>query len=195
MKKHENTYHNKVIGMTSNPLMPNPDEIDKEFLAAADKILKDAAELARDLVGAHQSAIAIMVNGDFSTMRKYFSLSGKYAKWADYAVPATGSGTHAWLMKHPHVVRMTQAELEAHPAWQNFGTQAKSHPPMRGWLAVPIADSHGTVWGLLQLSDKYRGEFTKDDEASTTQLGLIVSSALEGWWNARNAKKAGSLAT
>jgi hypothetical protein len=39
------------------------------------------------------------------------------------------------------VVRLTQAEVEAHPAWQGFGNQAAAHPPMRGWLASAVSRS------------------------------------------------------
>ena len=64
---------------------------------------------------AHQGAAAVMVGQDFSTIRKFFSLSEKYAAWAHYKVPAVGFGSHAWLLRHPQTVRLTQAELEAHP--------------------------------------------------------------------------------
>ncbi len=87
-------------------------------------------------------------------------MSQKYAAWAHYAVPAAGFGSHAWLLRNPATVRLTQAELEAHPQRKGFGNQAAYHPPMRGWQAAPILGSDGTVWGLIQLSDRYSGEFT-----------------------------------
>jgi GAF domain-containing protein len=57
---------------------------------------------------------------------------------------------------------------------------------MRGWLAAPIVGSDGTVWGLIQLSDRYSGEFTADDEAVLTGLARLVSAALEALWDVRN---------
>src|SRR3712207_1853699 len=111
----ENVYANAVTGATPNPLMPEPDAVDERFAAGANAVLSNVVELARSAVGAHQSAAAVMVGQDFSTIRKFFSLSEKYAAWAHYAVPAVGFGSHAWLMRHPATVRMTQAELEAHP--------------------------------------------------------------------------------
>ncbi len=61
-----------------------------------------------------------------------------------------GYGTHGWLLRHNQPVRMTQAELEAHPEWKGFGVEADKHPPMNGWLAAPIIGKDGTNWGLSE---------------------------------------------
>jgi GAF domain-containing protein len=84
---------------------------------------------------------------------------------------------------------MTQAELEAHPEWKGFGTEADKHPPMRGWLAAPIVGEDGTNWGLLQLSDKCEGEFTEEDEKYFISFAKLVSETLEALWNVRNLRK------
>lgn len=189
-QSHANVYRNVVTGATPNPLIANPDAIDEAFAAAANEVLSDAVELIRMLIGAHQSAAAIIVQGDWSSVRKFFSLSEKYAAWADYSAPATGYGTHGWLLTHNQPVRLSQAELEAHPQWKNFGTQAGQHPPMRGWLAAPLRDRDGVNWGLIQLSDKYAGEFTAHDEEQLVAFTRIVSRALEALWEVRNLKKA-----
>lgn len=185
-----NVYHNVVTGATPNPLIDDPDAIDQEFASAANQVLAGAVELIRTLIGAHQSGAAVVIHQDWRSIRKYFSLSAKYAAWADYAVPATGYGIHAWLLKHNQPVRLTQAELEAHPEWRNFGDQADRHPPMRGWLAVPLIDRAGVNWGLLQLSDKYAGEFSAQDEQQLVDFAKLVSTALEALWEIRNLKKA-----
>lgn len=186
-----NVYTNSVSGATPNPLMPVPDAVDEAFAEGANRVLARAVDLARVVVGAHQAAAAVMVNGDWSTIRKFFSLSEKYAAWRDYATPATGYGTHGWLLSQASCVRLTQAELEAHPHWKHFGTEAGKHPPMRGWMAVPITDRAGTVWGLLQLSDRYEGDFTMQDEVHFTEFAALVSEALEALWEVRNLRKTG----
>jgi GAF domain-containing protein len=184
-----NIYENAFTGATANPVMPDPDDIDEIFAQAANQTLKRAAELARLVIGAHQSAIAIIVEGDWATVRKYFSLSEKYAQWAGYSEPAKGFGIHAWLLEYNQTIRMTQEELEAHPAWMNFGTQVDQHPPMRGWMAAPLVDRNGKNWGLFQLSDKYAGEFSQADEDHFVMLAELVSSTLEALWDARNLQK------
>src|SRR6266545_3189723 len=148
-----NVYHNTIIGATPYPFMPNPDAIDEAFIAEANRVLSTAVELMRVLIGAHQSAVAIIVQRDWQAVHKFFSLSDKYAAWADYRTPAIGVGIRGWMLDYHQPTRLTQAELEAHPAWLGFGTEAGKHPHMRGWLAAPIVDRNGTNWGLLQLSD------------------------------------------
>jgi len=78
-----NVYHNTMEGATPNPFMPNPDAIDEAFIAEANRVLSTAAELIRVLIGAHQSAIAIIVQRDWHAVHKFFSLAEKYAEWAD----------------------------------------------------------------------------------------------------------------
>ncbi|MBD2464454.1 GAF domain-containing protein [Oscillatoria sp. FACHB-1407] len=186
---HQNIYNNAVTGATANPVMPNPDAEDEHFIGEVNYVLSNAVELIRVLIGAHQSAIAIVVQEDWSSIRKFFSLSEKYAAWANYSTPATGYGTHGWLLRHNQPVRMTQAELEAHPEWKGFGGEAGKHPPMRGWLAAPIIGRDGTNWGLLQLSDKYEGDFTEEDEKHFLKFTELVSATLEALWEVRNLRK------
>jgi GAF domain-containing protein len=200
---YHNSYHNHPAGAVPNPAMPSPDAADAAFAEAADRVLADAAELARLAVPSHQSAATVIAGGDWATGRKHFSLSAKYAAWADYATPAAGVGTHRWLLAEaarrgasagprgsaddfPVVVRYTNAELEAHPAWMGFGTERGKHPPMRGRMAAPIVGRDGTVWGLLQLSDRADGgDYSADDEAAFARVARLATAALEALWDVR----------
>ena len=68
----------------------------------------------------------------------------------------------------------------AHPDWRGFGTQADKHPPMRGWLAVPLLRQDGGNYGLLQLSDKYDDQdFTQEDETQLTRLAQLTAKTLD----------------
>lgn len=169
-----NTYHNKRM-----PPKPSEQPHMVSFHNAADRVLAEAVELARVVAHAHQSAATQMVNGDWSEVRKYFSLSEKYASWADYRTPAVGWGIHAFIVKTNRPLRLTQAELEAHPEWRNFGTERGKHPPMRGWIAIPLIGSDGLNYGLIQVSDRYEGEFTAEDEEHLARLAKLTSAALD----------------
>lgn len=182
-------YDNVASGATPNPVMPDPDDIDQEFADGANQALRDAVELLRRLIPSHQAAAAIVVQGDFSSIRKFFSLSPKYAAWAQYRTPAVGVGTHRWLLEQATPVRYTQAELEAHPAWLGFGTESGKHPPMRGWLAAPIIDRDGVCWGLLQLSDRETGDYSAADEAALVRFTHLLVLTLGALWDLRNARK------
>lgn len=169
-----NTYHNaRTESRTTEP----PEM--KAFLDATDGVLAQAAELARVVASAHQGAATQMIAGDWSHARKYFSLSEKYAAWADYAAPAVGFGIHAYIAQINQPMRLTQAELESHPAWKSFGTENGRHPPMVGWLAVPLIGADGLNYGLLQVSDRYEGEFSAEDEANMVRLAKLTSQALD----------------
>jgi GAF domain-containing protein len=187
---HDNVYQNMVMGATQNPVMTDPDAIDEAFAEQANQVLSVAANLVRELIGAHQSAIAIIVQKDWSSVRKFFSLSPKYAAWSNYKTPAKGFGIHNWMLEQNAPIRLTQAELEAHPAWQGFGSESAQHPPMRGWLAAPLTDRQGTNWGLIQLSDRYEGDFSEEDERRLTQFTHLISMHLETLWELRNLRKA-----
>jgi len=150
------------------------------FAAAVDRVLHLTAELARNLVGAHQGAATLLVSGDWAHARKWFSLSSKYANWYDYRAPAVGFGLHALVVSENIPLRLTQAELEAHPAWRGFGVEASKHPPMRGWLAIPLIGQDQHNYGLLQLSDKYNdAEFTQEDESHLMQLAQLTATTLD----------------
>lgn len=169
-----NAYHN-----TRTPPKPGERQEMVAFYNAADPVLALAAELARAVTHAHQGAATQMVSGDWSEVRKYFSLSEKYAAWADYHTPAVGFGIHAYITKTNQSLRLTQAELEAHPEWRSFGTEQGNHPPMRGWLAIPLIGSDGLNYGLIQVSDRYEGDFTEEDEQRLAQLAKLTSTALD----------------
>jgi GAF domain-containing protein len=173
--------NNLITGSVPADWTPGPGAAEPTtFAAAVDRVLHLTAELARNLVGAHQGAATLIVSGDWRHARKWFSLSSKYANWYDYRAPAVGIGLHALVVTENTPLRLTQAELEAHPAWRGFGSEATRHPPMRGWLAVPLIGHDEHNYGLLQLSDKYNdAEFTQEDEIHLTQLAQLTAATLD----------------
>lgn len=187
---YENSYRrNAITGATSNPSMPVPDAADEAFIGIANDILCKATELMRHLIPSHQSAIALIIDQDWNFVRKYFSLSDKYKAWAEYDTPAKGYGIHNYILQTRSTIRLTQAELESHPEWKNFGTEQSKHPPMRGWMSTPIIDKEGRNWGLLQLSDRAEGDYTEEDERVFNDFAHLVMLSLESAWQLRNLKK------
>jgi GAF domain-containing protein len=169
-----NSYHN-----ASTP--PGPD-VPLElagFMLAADPVLGQAAELARVLARAHQGAATQLIGEGWAHARKFFSLSEQYAAWADYRAPARGVGIHAYVHTVRQPIRLTDQQLRAHPAWRNFGDEHDRHPPMRGWLAVPLIGSDGANYGFIQASDRLEGDFTEQDEANLVRLAALTSTALD----------------
>jgi GAF domain-containing protein len=153
---------------------------DPALAARIDDLLHRTCHIARALTGAEQAALKVDLDGDGAAARKYFNLSEEYARWRDYRVDPRGLGLHGIALEPGEVVRLTQAEVEAHPAWKGFGSQASSHPPMRGWLATPVCTEEGRAYGLLQLSDKAGGaDFTEDDAANVRELAAFAGATLD----------------
>ncbi|XXT18251.1 PAS domain S-box protein [Sorangium sp. So ce429] len=152
-----------------------------------DRMLAEITERARALIGAHQSVISMTDDQNWAQATHAVSLSDKYAAYRGYEARTTGGGIYTLVCEQNRPLRMTQAELEAHPAWRGSSGEAPRHPPMRGWLAAPLVGRDGRNLGLIQLSDKVEGEFTGDDESILVQLAQLASVAIE---NARLREEA-----
>jgi GAF domain-containing protein len=168
--------HVGEVGTEIAPAIPD----DPALARRIDDLLHRTCHLARALTGAEQAALKVDLDGDGTAARKYFNLSERYERWRDYRVDPRGLGLHGVSLAPGEVVRLTQDEVEAHPAWQGFGTQAGQHPPMRGWLATPVCSEDARPYGLLQLSDKARGaDFTEEDADNIRELAAFAGATLD----------------
>ncbi|WP_088892741.1 GAF domain-containing protein [Leptolyngbya ohadii] len=146
---------------------------------SVEEVLQVITLQARSIIGAHQ-AVTVLKTGDTLEGAIYnISMSEKYRDWSGYSAKPTGQGIYAIVCQTNQPTRMTQAELESHPHWQNFGAENGKHPPMRGWLAAPLIRRDGQNLGLIQLSDKHQGDFTDADEDILMQLAQMASVAIE----------------
>ncbi|MEO5657820.1 MAG: ATP-binding protein [Nitrospiria bacterium] len=140
--------------------------------------LQAITEQARNIIGAHQAVTSLTVSADWRQTISAVSLSPKYEQYRSYDEKPDGSGIYSLVCRLNKPLRLTQTELEAHPAWRGFGAKGHRHPPMRGWLAVPLI-SEGRNIGLIQVSDKHEGEFSEEDESILLQLGQFAALAIE----------------
>ncbi len=139
---------------------------------------------ARLAVGAHQCAISYVPLGDLHAAIHTHSFSTKYAKYNTYDVMPSGQGIWGLVVRDKKAVLMSAAELSAHPMWANFSglkdARGLGHPPMRGWLAVPVLRSNGDLLGVLQLSDKDGdADFTTTDLDLLSHLAQLVQTTFE----------------
>ena len=144
-----------------------------------DNLLQLIADKSREIIEAHMAIIHITLDGNWTSANSKISLSEKYAQWRDYQASLDGTGIYHIVCQNQQPMRLTQAQLEAHPAWHSFGKAASKHPPLRGWLAAPVTFLNGKSLGIIQLSDKYEGEFTEEDENILAQLGHMVGAAID----------------
>lgn len=137
------------------------------------------AHHARLRVGAHQSALSYIPNGDFKKAIHTHSFSSEYERYNTYDVMPTGKGIWSVVVEEKIPVRMTDKELKSHPRWKNFSdmkdVRGLAHPQMDGWLAIPILED-GRLLGVLQLSAKYEGaDFSEDDERILVELAQVTA--------------------
>ena len=148
-----------------------------------EEALHQHAAYARLMIGAHQSALSYVPDGDFHAAIHAHSFSKKYERYNSYDVMPTGEGIWGVVVEQKIPMRMTEQELLSHPRWRNFGgmkdARGLQHPPMPGWLVVPILRRSGQFLGVLQLSDKFEGDFNGEDEALLVRLGQVISPTFE----------------
>jgi GAF domain-containing protein len=156
---------------------------------SVEQLLTLVSDIARELVPSHQAATTLVAGRDWSRAGHGFSLSDKYAAWRTYDENPDGSGIYRLVSELDRPMRLTQLELEAHPAWRGFGAAATRHPPMRGWLAVPLHGRSGQGIGVIQLTDRHEGEFTEEDEHALVALAAVASATLERLRRSRRAQR------
>jgi GAF domain-containing protein len=167
------------VGIEITPILA-ASSLESRCAAQLDALLRRTCQLARTLTGAEQAALKLWVGEDPSQARKYFSLSENYAAFRDFRVDPKGHGLHGMAIPAGEVVRLTEAEVLAHPLYRGFGSLADAHPPMRGWLATSVCGDDGRVYGLLQLSDKSGGrDFDESDETNIHELAALIGEALD----------------
>ncbi|WP_413176083.1 ATP-binding protein [Anabaena azotica] len=169
----EHHYINQLQGLTTAAVAIHNSALSVE------QVLQVITDQAASIIGVHQSVTSMTIDQNWSQAITAIYLSDKYAQWQNYDQKPDGSGIYALVCRLNRPIRMTQTELEAHPFWRGFGKEAKNHPPMRGWMAAPLVGQDEQNIGLIQLSDKYEGDFTEADEAILMQLAQMASVAVE----------------
>ena len=144
-----------------------------------DGTMDEVVEQARGVIGAHQSIVSYIPHNDWAEAIHAASMSEKYADYRHYIERPDGNGIYGLVSESNRAMRLTQTELEAHPRWNGNESDAVTHREMRGWLAVPLIGRNGKNVGLLQLSDKYEGDFTLQDEYVATELAQLAAIAIE----------------
>src|SRR6185503_16878221 len=116
-----------------------------------DETLKILTERARQIIHCHLAISGLTANQDWGHALHAVSLSDKYTAWRDFAQKPDGSGVYRLVCEANRPMRLTQAQLESHPAWRGFSKAA----------------------------DKHEGEFTEADESILVHLAQMGAIAIE----------------
>jgi signal transduction histidine kinase len=168
---------------------PSPQGISAEFVARVPKLLEAVrsvgsglelhstlvriCETAADLAGARYAAIGVLAeDGDKLADFVHHGVEEGTARWIGHP-PDGHRGLLGALIRDPEPVRLEDLTADVRAC----GFPAH-HPPMRGFLGVPIR-VRGEVFGNLYLTDKRGGEpFTDDDLAMVRVLAAEAGIAI-----------------
>jgi signal transduction histidine kinase/ActR/RegA family two-component response regulator len=140
--------------------------------------MRSAADEARRLLGAHVAAASLTV--DLERTSRVFSVSEDYASWDTRPEVSARAALLAFVASLTLPVRLTGAELEAHPVWRELKPKGEGgRRPARGLLAVPLIGRTGQCTGSLQLTAKRTGEFDESDLRILAFLARVAAIAAE----------------
>jgi signal transduction histidine kinase len=137
-----------------------------------DPVLARLLGVARELTGARYAALGVLDDGG-REIERFLTHGIGPATHTAIGDPPRGRGVLGLLIEDPHPLRLK--DLREHP--RSYGFPA-GHPPMRGFLGVPILIGD-VAWGNLYLTDKAGGDFDADDEETATILASWAAIAIE----------------
>ena len=138
--------------------------------------LRRVVEAAVGLVDATYGALGVIGDDDGGKLRlaEFIPVGLSQDEIARIHHWPEGRGLLGLLIDDPRPLRL--ADIATHPRSSGF---PDGHPPMRGFLGVPVR-VRNEVFGNLYLTDKRGGgEFTEDDEAVLVALGAAAGVAVE----------------
>ena len=137
-----------------------------------DDLLKKLAETAASLTGARYAALGVI--DESGTGLERFVHTGIDAETVDaIGELPRGNGILGALITDARSLRLTAITDDLRSA--GF---PPNHPPMRGFLGVPIA-LRGRAYGNLYLTEKAKGPFTDEDQELVETLASQAAVAIE----------------
>jgi len=137
-----------------------------------ESMLRRIVETAVGLVDATYGALGVI--GDDKRLTEFIPVGLSQDEISQIHHWPEGRGLLGLLIDDPRPLRL--ADIAAHPESSGF---PDGHPPMRGFLGVPVR-VRDEVFGNLYLTNKRDGgEFTEDDEAVLLALGAAAGVAIE----------------
>src|SRR3954469_13628892 len=149
-------------------------EVGRSLLSELDLdiVLDRVLETARDLTGAQYAALGIL-DERRRELAQFLTRGVDAETHRAIGDLPRGRGILGLLIEDPRPLRL--ADLGDPPRSYGF---PPSHPPMRGFLGVPIL-IRGEAWGNLYLTEKAGGDFDQDDEAAVVVLADWAAIAIE----------------
>jgi len=133
-------------------------------------VLRQIVTAARDLLGARYAALGVL--GRDGGLEQFVHAGMDDEQVARVGDLPRGRGILGLLISEPFPIRLP--DLSAHPASAGF---PPGHPPMTGFLGVPVRIGE-EIFGNLYLTEPRGGEFTADDEELAIALAAAAGAAI-----------------
>src|SRR5271165_7321511 len=134
-------------------------------------VLRQIVGAARDLLGARYAALGVL--GPDAGLEQFVHAGMDGELVTRIGDLPKGRGILGLLISEPVPIRLP--DLSAHPASAGF---PPGHPPMTGFLGVPVRIGE-EIFGNLYLTEHSRGsEFTADDEELAIALAAAAGAAI-----------------
>jgi signal transduction histidine kinase len=138
-----------------------------------ESLLERVLHTAREVTGARYAALGIL-DESRTKLERFITLGIDDASRARIGDLPTGRGVLGELIRDARPLRI--GDVGSHPASYGF---PPGHPPMHGFLGVPIV-IRGEAWGNLYLTEKQGcGEFDQADENSAVILADWAAIAID----------------
>src|SRR3954465_5402516 len=149
-------------------------EVGRSLLSELDLdiVLDRVLATARDLTGAQYAALGIL-DERRRELAQFLTRGVDQETHRAIGDLPRGRGILGLLFGDPRPLRLS--DLGDHPRSYGF---PPGHPPMRGFLGVPIM-IRGEAWGNLYLTEKAGGDFDRDDEDAVVVLADWAAIAIE----------------
>jgi signal transduction histidine kinase len=149
-------------------------EVGRGLVAELDPelVLGRVLEVACELTGARYAALGVL-DRDRKRLERFITHGIDPPTRETIGNLPSGHGVLGLLIEDPRPLRLVN--VGDHPRSYGF---PPGHPPMTGFLGVPIM-IRGEAWGNLYLTEKEGGEFDEADEQAATILAGWTAIAVE----------------
>jgi signal transduction histidine kinase len=137
-----------------------------------DVLLRDVVERAAGLVGARYAALGV-IDPSGTYLEQFITVGVDDATRARIGDPPLGEGILGVLIRDAVTLRLH--DMSEDPRSVGF---PPGHPPMKGFLGVPIV-LRGHAFGNLYLTEKEDGDFTEEDQQVVELLASQAAVAIE----------------
>ena len=144
-----------------------------------DEMLRETTVRAADSIGARHAVTILLVPDSPMAVTTAFVAGAPLA--TSRITDVVQKGLRGEVCRTNEPLRLTEAALRARPDWYATHEERETHghPPLRGYLAVPLVGHAGANLGLIELSDPVSGAFEEADERQLASLAQFTAMAIE----------------